>query len=359
MDISSAETMVNAFDDPVFIIGQNREIVKANQSARETFGDDLEGLDLARAFRHPTALGHVDQVLMEASNAVPGVKPKFVEFQLASDVPTDFRLSTSFAFLNSSGAAYYLVILKDVSHILEAEQMRSDFVANVSHELRSPLTAISGFIETLLGAASNDETARKRFLVIMEREANRMNRIIDDLLTLSKVELDARVRPTSNADLKSVVTKVVNTLEQQAVSQNKKIAVQPASFDCIVNGDEDQLVQVVQNLVDNALKYGDANTEITVSLAHHEKIAGLRGSAISFCVADEGDGIAPEHLSRLTERFYRVDGGRSREKGGTGLGLAIVKHIVNRHRGKLTIESKKTAGSKFTVYLPVAVRAYT
>ena len=356
MEISSAETLINAFDDPVFIIGQNREILRANPSATETFGDSLVGYDLARAFRHPSALQHVDRVLTQGSNPSLNGESRHVEFQLATDVPIDFRLSANFAFRDPGGAARYLVVLKDVSHILEAEQMRSDFVANVSHELRSPLTAIAGFIETLMGAASNDETARRRFLDIMEREANRMNRIIDDLLTLSRVEQDARIRPTSNADLKLVIQKVVSTLEPQSTSLNKNIVILPANFDCVVNGDEDQLVQVVQNLVENAMKYAAANTEISISLAHHDKVAGVRGNAISFSVVDEGDGIAPEHIPRLTERFYRVDSGRSREKGGTGLGLAIVKHIVNRHRGKLTIESRKGVGSRFTVYLPVALR---
>ncbi len=230
--------------------------------------------------------------------------------------------------------------------------MRSDFVANVSHELRSPLTSLRGFIETLEGAARNDPAARARFLGVMEEQAQRMQRLIDDLLSLSKVESNERVRPTSRTDVSAMVERVISTFDVNRTN-DKNIEMKSSGDLPTVPGDDDQLTQVFQNLIENAVNYAAPGTTIVVAMQKVESVAGISGPALLVEVRDQGPGIPREHIPRLTERFYRVDTGRSREKGGTGLGLAIVKHIVNRHRGRLNITSEIGVGTKVSVYLPI------
>jgi len=247
-----------------------------------------------------------------------------------------------------------VVTVTDVSHIFEAEKMRSDFVANVSHELRSPLTSLSGIIETLKEAAKDDKAARQHFLKIMEREASRMNRLIGDLLSLSKVEVNAHVRPDGLVDLPKLIEQVIATFVSRHETERPDIRFETPGPMAPIPGDEDELTQVFHNLIENAIKYGTAETPVKITLAVLPQAPGIRGGALSVAVSDQGSGIAPRHIPRLTERFYRVDEGRSRDKGGTGLGLAIVKHIVNRHLGRLHIESEVGVGSTFTVYLPTS-----
>jgi two-component system phosphate regulon sensor histidine kinase PhoR len=231
--------------------------------------------------------------------------------------------------------------------------MRRDFVANVSHELRTPLTTLSGFIETLQGPAREDEAARKRFLGIMSKEAARMNRLVDDLLSLSRVESDERMRPIEQVELNTLLQSCIITMAAPAKSEKVDITLQgDESSEYFIQGDEDQLRQVFNNLLENAIKYGGANGRITVGIELVDHDATLRGPAICLCVCDTGPGIDPLHIPRLTERFYRVDSHRSRAVGGTGLGLAIVKHIVNRHRGRLAIASTLGEGTAFSVLLP-------
>jgi two-component system phosphate regulon sensor histidine kinase PhoR len=224
-----------------------------------------------------------------------------------------------------------------------------DFVANASHELRTPLATLSGFIETLLGPAAEDAPARARFLSIMADEAGRMSRLIDDLLSLSRIEMDKYVRPSATLDLSGVFADVGKTLAMRLEQDQRRLELDvPAGLPPVV-GDRDQILQVLHNLISNALKYGQSGTPITVR-------AEARDGQVRISVIDRGEGIAAEHLPRLTERFYRVDSQRSRKMGGTGLGLAIVKHIVERHRGRLEIESQPGQGSVFSFTLPVASR---
>jgi two-component system phosphate regulon sensor histidine kinase PhoR len=247
-----------------------------------------------------------------------------------------------------------MLTFHDITAIKRSEQMRADFVANASHELRTPLSTLIGFIETLRGPARDDPAARDRFLAIMEEQAGRMSRLINDLLSLSRIELDEHTLPAGQVDLLAVVRAVVDTLEMQADAKNMKIVLQAPEALPPVTGDPDQLTQVFQNLVDNAIKYARAGTEVTVSATGPD---GQRRGHVSVAVRDCGDGIARNHLPRLTERFYRVDPARSRALGGTGLGLAIAKHIVSRHRGRLSIDSEVGKGSVFTVTLPAAPAA--
>lgn len=230
--------------------------------------------------------------------------------------------------------------------------MRRDFVANVSHELRSPLTVLSGFIETLQGPARDDASARERFLAIMAQEARRMNRLVSDLLSLSRLEANERIRPRERVVPAEVLRATVAALRPLIEDSGIQLEIDDATAEASVPGDRDQLVQVFHNLVENAIKYGGAGGRVTVTLRTHPRWPGILGEALSVCVADAGEGVDPIHLPRLTERFYRVDSHRSRQMGGTGLGLAIVKHIVNRHRGRLAIDSERGRGSRFTVILP-------
>jgi two-component system phosphate regulon sensor histidine kinase PhoR len=244
--------------------------------------------------------------------------------------------------------------------------MRRDFVANVSHELRTPLTAVLGFIETLRGPARNDPAAQDRFLSIMEDEARRMNRLVSDLLSLSRVEAAERMRPSEVVDLGAVLEGTVAAMRPTAELSGNEIvlSVEPSingaaagegtETRSLILGDRDQLMQVFLNLTENALKYGGPNRPVDLSLSREDGSGSLKGKVIRVDVTDRGDGVDPQHVPRLTERFYRVDTHRSRAMGGTGLGLAIVKHIVNRHRGRLRIASEKGKGSTFSVLFPEA-----
>jgi two-component system phosphate regulon sensor histidine kinase PhoR len=223
--------------------------------------------------------------------------------------------------------------------------MRADFVANASHELRTPLAALSGFLDTILGAARNDEKAQAKFLGLMRSQADRMRRLIDDLLSLSRIEMNEHVRPSGEVDLVQVASHVRDVLSPMAREQGCEVKVE-SDGPLTVPGSRDELVQVVQNLAENALKYASSGKLVEIRVRRNGDMADIG-------VIDHGPGIAEEHIPRLTERFYRVNVQESRSRGGTGLGLAIVKHIVNRHRGRLTITSELGNGSAFIVKLPI------
>ncbi|SIP86936.1 PAS/PAC sensor signal transduction histidine kinase [Paracoccus thiocyanatus] len=326
--------------------GQAR-IIGANEAAEALLGAVPGGRPFVTVLRHPEVNAALEAVLSGQERARLNVALGAADRRMFCEVTV-----TALAAPGLTGAA---VAIEDRSRDEEIEQMRRDFVANVSHELRTPLTALMGFIETLRGPARNDPAARDRFLDIMEREAGRMNRLVADLLSLSRVEQDERRRPAQGLDLAALLRGVAATLAPAAAAAQVRLEMQGADGQVMVPGDADQLVQVFHNLIENAVKYGAAGGVATVTLERlaHEPV--LRGPAWSVCVADQGEGIDPQHLPRLTERFYRVDTHRSREQGGTGLGLAIVKHIVNRHRGRLRIESERGQGSRFTVILPEQV----
>lgn len=338
--------ILNALVEPVFLVRADRQITLANKAAKELFGDDLVNRDFVHAIRHPEALKCVEVVLAGRTTSEAVIS-------LPDPVRATYRLSSVHLVGGEGAQAEAVVSLNDISHVLEAEQMRSDFVANVSHELRSPLTALTGGIETLKGAAKDDPPARTRFLDIMEREAARMTRLIGDLLSLSRVEVNEHVRPSDRVNVLGIVERVVDALETRSGAEKKPITLQNVDGDWDVPGDEDELTQVFQNLIDNALIYSRENSQVDVSVSRKDRIVGMSGPVLVVEVKDRGNGIPQEHILRLTERFYRVDDSRSRQKGGTGLGLAIVKHILNRHRGRLTIKSQSGVGSTFTVCLPL------
>lgn len=336
-----AADILNGFSDCAFLLDDGRKVIAMNDAARALFGDTAEGRDFVHAMRNPEVLRIVDGVL--------GGQDKIqTVLTLASALTGAYRMTA--ARIAEGGA---VVSFTDLSHVRHAEQMRSDFVANVSHELRSPLTALTGFIETLKGPARDDAKAQVRFLDMMEREAGRMNRLIADLLSLSRVEENARVLPTDEVDLVEVLKRVIATLSHQAEKDDVRIEFNTSVSDAPVQGEEDELTQVFHNLIENAVKYGGVSQTVTISMSGPDKAPGMQRLSWVVDVKDEGPGIAAVHLPRLTERFYRVDTGRSRDKGGTGLGLAIVKHIVQRHRGRLLVDATVGAGSKFSVVLPI------
>ena len=341
--------VLNGFPEPVLILDDGLQIIAANRSAEILFGRELAGRRLISVVRWPEVLDCVETALREPGRAETSVRSR-------DQVQVTWHIVASPLDKTTETQPGVVLSLRDVSHVEEAERMRTDFVANVSHELRSPLTALAGFIETLKGSAAEDPVARERFLDIMEREAARMDRLIDDLLSLSRIEMNRHVRPTELIDVGDVAAEVIDALEPLATEHSIKLNFDRDPAPLQTQGDRDQLNQVLRNLIENAVKYGGDNQSVRVVIKLLDKAIGLRGPAIRIDVSDEGAGIPAEHIPRLTERFYRVDDARSRAQGGTGLGLAIVKHIVNRHRGRLTIESAQGGGSTFSVFLPQHVQ---
>ena len=247
------------------------------------------------------------------------------------------------------------VIFIDRSAAIETERMRTDFVANVSHELRTPLTSILGFVETLQGPAGQDKTTRAKFLAILQQQSERMVRLVADQLSLSRIEQTENVQPTAIINLTEMAERVLTSLEKQAATANITLSITAPPLPVLMHGEADELIQMIQNLTENAIRYGRQGGFVKITINNNTSHPSFpdEGGCFSLAVSDDGDGIAEEHLPRLTERFYRVDAGRSREIGGTGLGLAIVKHIINRHRGVMEITSHIGTGTTFTIYLPM------
>ncbi len=341
--------LVRRLPDPVLLTDHTGRIIAANDAFEQQFGVIELRKHLASVLRAPQVLTALDLVL-----AGRGVQR--VEFPVVGAHEQNFEaylapIEDADRILRST-----LIVLRDTTKAQRVEQMRADFVANASHELRTPLASLTGFIDTLRGHAKDDPEAQDRFLGIMAEQATRMRRLIDDLLSLSRIELNEHVRPAGNVNLGDVVEEVASALAPQAHGASIQLEIaEPTSLPNVA-GDRDELFQVVQNLVDNAIKYGRPQTMVTLELGTRRANPGEPGPspAVFLAVKDRGEGIAREHIPRLTERFYRVDVRRSRAIGGTGLGLAIVKHIVNRHRGRLLVESKVGEGSTFTVFLPLA-----
>jgi two-component system phosphate regulon sensor histidine kinase PhoR len=346
--LAAAEAVIAAVPDPLILLDERRRIVRANAQAAAFIGITPEPRDLAAAFRNPAVLAAADAVL-------GGERARVVDFSLT--VPVERQLRARFARIDhlSPDGAVAVLSLYDITELKRAEQMRADFIANASHELRTPLATLIGFIETLRGPARDDAEARERFLAIMHGQASRMARLVEDLMSLSRIELNEHVMPRDRVALSPLLRQIAETLELRAGERDIRIrlAVPPDLPDVL--GDRDELAQVFQNLIDNAIKYGRSGSEITLraETAARPNWGSSSSENAMVCVAvwDHGEGIPHEHLPRLTERFYRVDTARSREMGGTGLGLAIVKHILNHHRGFLEVESTPGVGSVFAVFL--------
>ncbi|MGQ7792356.1 ATP-binding protein [Faunimonas sp. B44] len=337
------KAVVDALHDPAIVLDRTGVVRYLNQKAASAFPSTRIGNLLALTFRTPE--------FTDAIKAIVAGRPSAVQFQEGGQGGRTFAVMFTPLREPSSAGQFALVTFDDATDRFAVARIRSDFVANASHELRTPLASLTGFIETLLGPARNDPAAAERFLRIMLEQANRMRRLLDDLLSLSRLEMRAHRRPTEIVDVAGTVRHVADTLVPVAERFGVEIGIDLPPEKVLVTGDPDELVQVFQNLMENAIKYGAAGGRVDVRLAAVPAGAGKR---VRISVRDYGPGIPPEHLPRLTERFYRVDVGASRERQGTGLGLAIVKHILARHQAQLLIESEPGSGAEFTVEMPVA-----
>lgn len=328
---------------PTLAVDRAERIVAMNAAATALVGAAALDRHYINVLRQPTVVDAVEQCQRDD-------KPRDAQY-LASDGTNDTTFQVHVRKV--AGSDYVLLSFQDISQVTKASQMRRDFVANVSHELRTPLTSLMGFIETLRGPARDDAAARDRFLGIMTGEAERMNRLVGDLLSLSRVESEERVRPTKRVELSYVLESTLRNLTPLAVEADVKLVPRIGENALPLVGDSDQLMQVFTNLIENAIKYGGRGKSVEIDVETTLRDPSLRGPAVRVTVTDHGTGIDPLHIPRLTERFYRADSHRSRALGGTGLGLAIVKHILNRHRGRLKITSTLGQGSQFAVILPL------
>jgi two-component system, OmpR family, phosphate regulon sensor histidine kinase PhoR len=325
----------DALSDPCLIVDRRSTVLHRNAAAAQDFPAVTDGIVLTLALRNPALIATIEAV--RRSGTAQAV-------ELHQTVPNETWHRANIAPLPGDDSLL-AVTLQNLTDHKRLEQLRTDFIANASHELRTPLTSLVGFIDTLLGPAANDEAARARFLTIMRQQAGRMSALIDDLLSLSRIELRQHLRPTGQVDLMPLLAQVRDGFLTQAQEALVDIEIGgPPS--AVVTGDQNELIEVFENLIDNAIKYGGEGGRVDVVVA-----PGRAGYDYAVSVADHGSGIPAEHVPRLTERFYRVDADSSRKKKGTGLGLAIVKHIVNRHRGQLAIRSEVGKGTRVEVLL--------
>jgi two-component system phosphate regulon sensor histidine kinase PhoR len=335
------QRFADALPGPCIILDRRSVVVHSNSTAAAQFPGIALGAPIALSLRSPVVLSAVESVRRSG-------KAETVE--LHQTVPTETWHRVTIAPLTTPQTGDLMVItLQSLTEERRLDALRTDFIANVSHELRTPLTSLVGFIDTLMGPAAKDMAAQERFLPIMRTQATRMTKLIEDLLSLSRIEMRQHLRPTGKVDLRLLLQEVSEGLSTQAAEAGVKLTADLPDGEAIVTGERDELYEVFENLIDNALKYGSDGGRIDVALA----LAGDRqGYDFLVSVVDYGQGIEAEHVPRLTERFYRVDAESSRKKKGTGLGLAIVKHIINRHRGLLTIKSQPGRGTRVDVLLP-------
>jgi two-component system phosphate regulon sensor histidine kinase PhoR len=331
------QDIINPITDPILLV-RNAKVAAANPAAAKVLGNHIVGEDVRIAIRHPAAADRL---------ANPEARHSGEPILLVGVGSTEQRWELRIHTLQDG---LKLVQLSDQSSRYAAEKMRMDFVANASHELRTPLAAIKGFLETLEDPkAGKDDATRARFLKIMYDEADRMQRLVEDLMSLSRIEAEKFELPSDRIDLSDLVGEARDFYINSRGKKESDIVLNLPDHIPLVHGDRAQLAQVINNLLSNAFKYGKKGTPVTISLTPNKS-----GTMFCLAISDQGDGIAPEHIPRLTERFYRVDKGRSKSIGGTGLGLAIVKHITERHGGRMEITSEVGTGTTVSIMLPIA-----
>ena len=340
--IAVIDAVIAGLPDPVILLDRDGRAIAFNSGAATLAPALRRGDPASIALRMPELVEAV-----RLANAGGGKR----RIEFSERVPTERHFEAFVSPVALAGQHAVIIAFHDLTSIRRVEEMRADFVANASHELRTPLAALAGFIETMQGPARDDPAARDRFLGIMREQAWRMARLIDDLLSLSRIELRAHLRPDTPVDLVPIVGQVVDGLQTLARDRGVALLVSAPAEPLTVLGDRDELLRLFENLIENGLKYGESGKRVDIDLARLDAADGKPEAYIT--VRDYGPGIAAEHLPRLTERFYRADVGESRAQGGTGLGLALVKHILNRHRGRLSIESQAGRGATFTVRLPM------
>ncbi len=332
----------DALPDPAIVLDRRSVVFHLNAAARQQFPAVVAEAPLAFTLRAPSVLGAIETV--RSTNA-----PQTIELHQAVPNETWHRVTVApLAPGDPVNDGALVITMHNLTEGKRLESLRSDFIANASHELRTPLTSLVGFIDTLLGPAANDKEARERFLGIMRGQAGRMAKLIEDLLSLSRIEMRQHVRPTAPVELSGLVREVAEGLQKLAADSGTKLLLTIPDEPLVVPGDRDELYEVVENLVENAIKYGGEGGDIELALG---PATSRQGYCAAITVTDHGPGVAAEHVPRLTERFYRVDAESSRKKKGTGLGLAIVKHIVTRHHGVLSIKSQPGQGTRVEVLL--------
>jgi len=349
--ITEREILVDTLPDILIMTNDDKIIVRTNRAARNIFGQNL-------AHRHLREIIPNETLMNAISTVIEDLRGQEIEFHLDAPLVLDFQAIIERFPIPSEGGISIVITLTDITQQKRIQRMRADFVANASHEIRTPLASIIGFIETLRGPARDDAAAREEFLKVMAEQAERMSKLVNDLLSLSKIEMNAHMSPMAKVDLVRIVRAEKAHFEWACKQKNVTIRLKLNDNLPPTRGDDEELAQVVRNLIGNAVKYTNPDTEIVLtarltSQLPDDPLFRHLTRAICFSVQDHGEGIAKEHLPRLTERFYRVDTARTRKVGGTGLGLSIVKHVLNRHRGMLTIDSEMGEGSTFSVFLPV------
>ena len=356
--------ILNKLEDAIIVLDSDQKIVFQNSHSIDLFENNYTGQNITNLIRSPI-------VLETLENVYKNKKTKIIEYnseygQNLSPRSTNFynvEISYEKNHLQLTNTKdNYVILMKNITPLKNIEKVRSSFIANVSHELKTPLATVMGFLETIRGPAKDDKKSMSKFLGIMDKETIRMKRLIDDLLVVSKIESDEHIHPTKKVNLIKTLNNVIESLKEYALKKNIQIRTNyQLSENLSVLGNEDELVQVFTNIIDNSIKYGKINSSIDIKAEEVKEQTDQSEDkklfpqlTLKISVKDESDGIHAKHLSRLTERFYRVDAARSKEIGGTGLGLTIVKHILNKHRGHLDIKSEINQGSTFTVELPIA-----
>ncbi|MGE0095898.1 MAG: ATP-binding protein [Alphaproteobacteria bacterium] len=346
------DTILDSLPDAVLLIDRELVIRRGNKAALRLFDENIVGRALTAVLRGPELLDAVGLAVREAKRGE-------IEIDLAGrNRAVELRANIEPLPRHAGDETWAILALHDQTERKRTERLRADFVANASHELRTPLSALVGFIETLSSGAADDAATRNRFLTIMDEQADRMARLVGDLLSLSRIEMGEHDQPTDRIELVDLAHSTVEALQLKAQARGISLTLKVETGLPPALGDEDELAQLIQNLVDNAIKYSRPNTKVEIALSRAgtppSMVKAAPHGVVQIAVKDQGEGIPREHLPRLTERFYRVDAARSRALGGTGLGLAIVKHIVNHHRGLLSIDSALGEGSTFAVLIPAA-----
>ena len=356
--------ILNKLEDAIIVLDSDQKIVFQNSHSIDLFENNYTGQNITNLIRSPI-------ILETLENVYKNKKTKIIEYnseygQNLSPRSTNFynvEISYEQNHLQLTNSKdNYVILMKNITPLKNIEKVRSSFIANVSHELKTPLATVMGFLETIRGPAKDDKKSMSKFLGIMDKETIRMKRLIDDLLVVSKIESDEHIHPTKKVNLIKTLNNVIESLMEYALKKNIQIRTNyQLNENLSVLGNEDELVQVFTNIIDNSIKYGKINSSIDIKAEEVKEQTDQSEDKklfpqliLKISVKDESDGIHAKHLSRLTERFYRVDAARSKEIGGTGLGLTIVKHILNKHRGHLDIKSEINQGSTFTVELPIA-----
>jgi two-component system phosphate regulon sensor histidine kinase PhoR len=330
--------LINEIEDYILFINSFNVISAANKAAKSYYGDII-GKNLSSFLRAPDLLDKIEKCKNERKN-------EYLEFEINLPTYSFFRLT-----IVPLSQKNVLIVIKDYTDVKKSEQLRSDFVANVSHELKTPLVSIKGFLETISNSAKDDPKAQEKFIKIMQEQANKMEILILDLMSLSRIEMQEHIQPDGKVNMKEIIDSIQNIPNKILNKKNIKINSNIEDHLPIVRGNYEKLSEVVQNIYDNAIKYTKENTTISIALKRNS--TKLLNGAVSLSIKDEGIGIAKDEIHRVTERFYRTSNAKKNLIQGTGLGLAIVKHIVNQHRGELEINSRLNEGSEFIIHLPI------